>query len=239
MMKTILEVKDLHFHYNEIRAIKGISFHIEEGEIIALIGANGAGKTTILRCISGLLSNPASGDIIFEDKNITRMRPHSVAALGLSQVLEGRHIFPFLTVKENIIMGAFLRKDAEERKRNLEYVYDLFPVLKDRENQLGGTLSGGEQQMLAIARALMSNPRLLMMDEPSLGLAPLLVKEIFKVIRRINEHNVSVLLVEQNSKAALTISNRGYVLETGQIVISGDSDKLIENPDIKKSYLGG
>ncbi|HYF83829.1 MAG TPA: ABC transporter ATP-binding protein [Clostridia bacterium] len=236
-MAKILEVKDFHFYYEEIHAIKGISFYIEEGEIVTLIGGNGAGKTTTLRAISGLLNGVNHGTIDFLGTTLNKIKPHKIAALGLAQVLEGRHVFPHLTVKENLMQGAYLRK-GNEIKIDLEYVFDLFPRLREREKQLGGTLSGGEQQMLAVGRALMQKPKLLMMDEPSLGLAPLIVNEIFEIIKRINKDGMPILLVEQNSNAALSIADRGYVIETGEIVLADKASNLIKNEDVKKSYLG-
>ncbi|MGI6010254.1 MAG: ABC transporter ATP-binding protein [Ruminococcus sp.] len=234
----MLEVNDLHYHYNEIHALKGISFDVNEGEIISLIGANGAGKTTTMRSISGLIRGITGGTITFDGKNITKMKGYDLPKLGLLQVLEGRQIFSALTVEENLRMGAYLQRDPMVIKKNLEEVYGLFPKLFDRKEQSGGTLSGGEQQMLAIGRALMGNPKLLLLDEPSLGLAPLIVKDIFKVIKQINERGVTVLLVEQNSKAALQIADRGYVLENGEIVLADTADALLDNKEIQRSYLG-
>jgi branched-chain amino acid transport system ATP-binding protein len=235
----MLEINDLHYSYGEIHALKGISLRIDEGEIVALIGANGAGKTTTLRCISGLLGAPQSGGIVFMGRMLNGMKPHEVSKSGITQVLEGRHIFPHLTVKENLEMGAYLREDAAEIKKDFGAVYGRFPRLKEREKQLGGTLSGGEQQMLAIARALMSQPRMILMDEPSLGLAPIVVKEVFQIIKDINRGGMPILLVEQNSKAALSIADRGYVLETGEIVMSEKCADLLNNEEVIKSYLGG
>jgi len=237
-MVRILEVNNLHFYYGDIYALKGISFHVDEGKIVTLIGANGAGKTTILRSISGLLGNIGKGEIIYLGQYLNKVRPHVIASKGLCQVLEGRHIYPQLTVKENILMGAFLRKD-KFIKEDLKKMYKMFPVLEDRKKQLGGTLSGGEQQMLAIARVLINKPKLILMDEPSLGLAPLIVKEVFEVIKKINNDGISILLVEQNSKAALGIADSGYVIETGEIVMNGKSETLLNNEEVKKSYLGG
>ena len=237
-MKTILEVKNLHYYYDDIHALKGISFKVDEGEVVTLIGANGAGKTTTMRSISGLIGGIRSGEIIFDGKNITHMKPHAIAAQGLTQSLEGRQIFPLLSVEENLKMGAFLRKDKNAIQSDINRMFELFPRLKERREQSGGTLSGGEQQMLAIGRALMSKPRILLLDEPSLGLAPLIVKEIFETIRQISREGVTILLVEQNSKAALNVANRGYVIETGKIIFGDDSQKLISNPEIQKSYLG-
>ena len=234
----MLEVKDLNFYYSEIHALKDISFTVNEGEVVTLIGANGAGKTTTMRTISGLLGHPRSGSIVFDGKDITREAPHNIAKLGLTQSLEGRQIFPGLTVAENLDMGAYLMRDKEWIKKQLEEVYELFPRLYERRTQMGGTLSGGEQQMLAIGRALMSNPKLLMLDEPSLGLAPLIIKEIFSIIEKINKLGITILLVEQNSKAALHVADRGYVLENGRITMADTAQNLLSNPEVQRSYLG-
>ena len=234
----MLEVKDLNFYYSEIHALKDISFTVNEGEVVTLIGANGAGKTTTMRTISGLLGHPRSGSIVFDGKDITREAPHNIAKLGLTQSLEGRQIFPGLTVAENLNMGAYLMHDKEWIKKQLEEVYELFPRLYERRAQMGGTLSGGEQQMLAIGRALMSNPKLLMLDEPSLGLAPLIIKEIFSIIEKINKLGITILLVEQNSKAALHVADRGYVLENGRITMADTAENLLSNPEVQRSYLG-
>lgn len=238
-MSKILEVKDLHYHYGEIHALKGISLDVDEGEIVTLIGANGAGKTTTLHCISGLLGKISGGEIRFMGKRIDGHKGHDIAGMGLAQCLEGRHVFGNLTVKENLQMGAYLRKDADGVKQDFEYVYNLFPRLKERENQGAKTLSGGEQQMLAVGRALMQKPKLLMMDEPSLGLAPLVIQEIFNTIKRINADGIPILLIEQNSNAALKVANRGYVIENGHIVLADTSANLLANEDVKKAYLGG
>ena len=238
MSKVMLEVKDLNFYYSEIHALKDISFTVNEGEVVTLIGANGAGKTTTMRTISGLLGHPRSGSIVFDGKDITREAPHNIAKLGLTQSLEGRQIFPGLTVAENLNMGAYLMHDKEWIKKQLEEVYELFPRLYERRAQMGGTLSGGEQQMLAIGRALMSNPKLLMLDEPSLGLAPLIIKEIFSIIEKINKLGITILLVEQNSKAALHVADRGYVLENGRITMADTAENLLSNPEVQRSYLG-
>jgi len=235
-MEKILEVNSLSYHYGAIHALKNISLIVNKGEIVALIGGNGAGKTTTLRCISGLIGNPSSGDILYKGESIVRKRAESIAMNGISQVLEGRHIFSKLTVEENLRMGSF-GKEANF-KDSLEYVYSLFPRLKERYKQLGGTLSGGEQQMLAVGRGLMSKPQILMMDEPSLGLAPIIVKELFETIEQINKNGTTILLVEQNSKAALNIANRAYVMETGNIILSDDAKTLMQNEQIRKSYLG-
>ena len=238
MSKVMLEVKGLNFYYSEIHALKDISFTVNEGEVVTLIGANGAGKTTTMRTISGLLGHPRSGSIVFDGKDITREAPHNIAKLGLTQSLEGRQIFPGLTVAENLNMGAYLMHDKEWIKKQLEEVYELFPRLYERRAQMGGTLSGGEQQMLAIGRALMSKPKLLMLDEPSLGLAPLIIKEIFSIIEKINKLGITILLVEQNSKAALHVADRGYVLENGRITMADTAENLLSNPEVQRSYLG-
>jgi len=239
-MAAILEINNLHYRYGAIHALKGVSLHVNEGEIVTIIGANGAGKTTMLRSISGLLdANGISGEILFEGNPIQKKGAHKIASMGLCQVLEGRHIFPRLTVEENLQIGAYQRKDTAGIKEDLKKVYKRFPRLEERKKQEGGTLSGGEQQMLAIARGLMSRPKLMMMDEPSLGLAPIIVKEIFEIIKDINNDGISVLLVEQNCNIALQTAHRGYVLETGEIVMHDTCEKLICNEEVKKSYLGG
>lgn len=236
-MSKILEVKNLHFHYGEIHALQGISLDVSEGEIVTLVGGNGAGKTTTLRSISGLLGKITSGEVYFMGQRIDGIKSHQLAPMGLAQCLEGRHIFGNLTVSENLMMGTYIRKDKNV-SNDLDYVYGLFPRLKEREKQSAKTLSGGEQQMLAVGRALMQKPKIIMMDEPSLGLAPLIIKEIFEIIKRINKDGISVLLVEQNSKAALQIAHRGYVLETGTIVTSGSAKELMNDETIQASYLG-
>jgi len=234
----MLEIKNLNVYYGGIHAIKDISISVEEGEIVSLIGANGAGKTTTLQAISGLLK-PRSGEITFLGNNLITTEAHDILKLGLSQVPEGRRIFSGLTVRENLQMGAFAVKDTKENlAADRKAVYDRFPRLRERKKQMGGTLSGGEQQMLAIGRALMSRPKMLLLDEPSMGLAPILVKEIFEIIKEVNKSGVTILLVEQNAKMALSISNRAYVLETGRIVMSGKSSELLENELVKKAYLG-
>jgi branched-chain amino acid transport system ATP-binding protein len=234
----MLEIKDIKTYYGNIQAIKGISLEISEGEIITLIGANGAGKTTTLMSISGIVP-PKSGDILFLGKSLQKLSPNQIVALGISQVPEGRRIFPYLTVMENLDMGAFLRNDSDEIHKDVEYIFDLFPILAERRHQSGGTLSGGEQQMLAVARALMARPRLLLLDEPSLGLAPLIVKQIFKIIRKINQENkTTIFLVEQNANLALQVAHRGYVMENGRITLSDTSQNLLANEDVKKAYLG-
>ena len=235
---AMLEVKDINVYYGAIHAIKGISLSVEEGEIVTLIGANGAGKSTTLRTISGLLK-PKTGEINFLGKNIAGIPAHKIVREGISQVPEGRKIFAEMTVQENLELGAFTRTDKEEIQNDFKMVFGRFPRLEERKLQLAGTLSGGEQQMLAMGRALMSRPKLLLLDEPSMGLAPLLIKEIFNIIVDINKTGTTVLLVEQNANMALSIANRAYVLETGRITISGDAKKLAASEDIRKAYLGG
>jgi branched-chain amino acid transport system ATP-binding protein len=235
----MLEIKNLHVSYGAINALHGISLSVKPGRIVTLIGANGAGKTTTLKTISGLLK-PKSGEIFYDGKNIAGLPPHQIVARGLSHVPEGRMIFANLTVLENLQLGAYLQKDRKIIRHELEHVFSLFPRLKEREKQIAGTLSGGEQQMLAIGRALMSKPKLLLLDEPSLGLAPLLVKTIFEKIVEINrKQGLTILLVEQNANLALEISHFGYVLETGKVVLSGDTAVLRQNPQVKSAYLGG
>jgi branched-chain amino acid transport system ATP-binding protein len=235
---SMLEVKHLKTYYGNIQALKDVSIHISEGEIITLIGANGAGKTTTLMSICGIVP-PRSGEINFMGKPIQDLPPNEIVALGICQVPEGRRIFPFLSVDENLDMGAFLRSDQQEIKRDLEYVYELFPILAERRHQAGGTLSGGEQQMLAISRALMAKPRLLLMDEPSLGLAPIFVKRIFDIIRQINtENKTTIFLVEQNANMALRVAHRGYVMETGRVTLSDTAANLLANDQVRKAYLG-
>ena len=235
----MLEIKNLVVNYGAIAALHGISLSVSAGKIVTLIGANGAGKTTTLKTISGLLK-PASGEILYEGKNIAGLPPHQIVVRGISQSPEGRMIFANLTVLENLQLGAYLQKDKNVIRRELEHIFTLFPRLKEREKQIAGTLSGGEQQMLAIGRALMSRPKLLLLDEPSLGLAPLLVKTIFEKIIEINRaQGLTILLVEQNANLALEISHVGYVLETGKVVLQGDSCELRQNPKVKSAYLGG
>ena len=233
---AILEVKDLELYYGVIQAIKGISFEVNQGEIIALIGANGAGKTTTLQTVTGLIS-AKSGHIIYEGNDITRLPGHKLVSMGVAHVPEGRRVFAQLTVLQNLKLGAYTRSDKNEIEKNLEMVYTRFPRLEERKNQLAGTLSGGEQQMLAMGRALMSQPKLIVLDEPSMGLSPIYVNEIFDIIQKINEDGVTVLLVEQNAKKALSIADRAYVLETGNIVLSGDAHKLMNDDSVKKAYL--
>jgi len=233
----MLEIRDLDVHYGGIHALKGISLQVDDGEIVTLIGANGAGKSTTLRTISGL-KKPTSGTVLVDGKDITKMPAQNRVALGLSQVPEGRRIFTRMTVMENLELGAYRRRDGRQTK-DLNEVFERFPVLADRRKQLGGTLSGGEQQMLAMGRAMMAKPRILLMDEPSMGLAPLLVQEIFEIITQINKDGTTILLVEQNANKALQVAGRAYVMETGRIVISGDAAELMKTEDIKKAYLGG
>jgi branched-chain amino acid transport system ATP-binding protein len=234
----MLKVKDIHTFYGNIEALKGVSLEISEGEIITLIGANGAGKSTTLMSICGI--TPArSGEITFMDQAITYLKPDKIVSRGICQVPEGRRIFPYLTVTENLDMGAFLRKDGPGIKKDMEYVFELFPILAERRHQTGGTLSGGEQQMLAISRALMARPRLLLLDEPSLGLAPLIVRRIFDIIQKINhEQNTTIFLVEQNANLALQVAHRGYVMENGRIVLTDRADLLLSNEAVRKAYLG-
>lgn len=234
----MLEIKNLNVHYGVIHALKDISLSVNSGEIVTLIGANGAGKTTTLRTISGLIK-ATSGDIVLEDRNITNLSAPERVQMGISQVPEGRRIFPPMSVLENLEMGAFLRKDKAEIKKDMEMVYERFPILGNRKKQTAGTLSGGEQQMLAMGRALMSRPRILLLDEPSMGLAPLLVREIFEIIKDINSTGTTILLVEQNASMALSIAHRAYVLETGSIILSGTGEELAKSKEIQKSYLGG
>ena len=235
----ILNVNDLNVYYGGIHAIKNISFNIKKGEIVSLIGANGAGKTSTLHAISGLVPIK-SGEISLNGENVTNIEAHKLVSLGMAHVPEGRRIFTELTVLENLEMGAYTRNDTEQIKEDINHMFTLFPRLAERKKQLAGTMSGGEQQMLAMARALMSSPSLLLLDEPSMGLAPLLVQEIFNIIERINkEENVTVLLVEQNANMALSIADRGYVLETGKIILEGTGKELLSNSEIKKAYLGG
>ncbi len=234
----MLQVTDLKVNYGMIQAIKGISFTVEDGEIVTLIGANGAGKTTTMHAISGLLK-PASGSIMLDGTELTKVAPHKIVGLGLAQVPEGRRVFAQQTVEENLSLGSYARKDKEGIGADLENVYDLFPRLKERRGQLAGTLSGGEQQMLAMGRALMAKPKILLMDEPSMGLSPLLVSEIFHIIEEINRKGTTVLLVEQNAKRALAIASRAYVLETGTITLSGTGQELAEDERVQKAYLGG
>jgi len=235
-MSALLSIEDLHYHYGANHALKGVRLTVAAGEIVAVLGSNGAGKTTTLRCVSGLLHRPSKGRIVFEQDNITTTRAERIAAAGITHVLEGRHVFPNLMVKENLFLGAFGK--GRKFEDSLEYVYALFPRLKERQMQEAGTLSGGEQQMLAVGRALMSRPKLMLMDEPSLGLAPLIAKDIFATIKKINQDGTTVLLVEQNSKAALTIAHRGYVMVNGEITLTGTAHELINDESVRKHYLG-
>jgi len=234
----ILEINEVNVYYGAIHALKDVSFSVAEGEIVTLIGANGAGKSTTLKTISGLL-RPRSGSIRFAGEDLTRVPAHRIVTLGISQVPEGRRVFANLTVMENLELGAYCRTDAAGIRQDLELVFSLFPRLAERRRQLAGSLSGGEQQMLAMARGLMSRPRLMLMDEPSMGLAPLLVQEIFRIIQEINAAGTTVLLVEQNAHMALSIAHRAYVLETGRIVLSGPAKELAQDPKVKEAYLGG
>lgn len=234
---AMLEIKDLEVHYGVIRAIKGISFEVNQGEVIALIGANGAGKTTTLHTITGLI-RPSGGQIIFDGKDITKTPAHKIVSMGMAHVPEGRRIFQQLSVLENLKLGAYTRKNSSEIADSLKMVYERFPRLEERKNQVAGTLSGGEQQMLAMGRALMSKPRIILMDEPSMGLSPLLVSEIFDIIKVIRESGTTVLLVEQNAQKALSIADRAYVLETGAISLSGKATDLINDESVRKAYLG-
>lgn len=234
---AILEVKDLEVCYGVIQAIKGISFEVNQGEIIALIGANGAGKTTTLQTITGLIPSKA-GTITYEGKDITKIPGYKLVGMGIAHVPEGRRVFAELSVLQNLKLGAYTRNDKNEMEETLKEIYERFPRLEERKNQMAGTLSGGEQQMLAMGRALMSHPKLIVMDEPSMGLSPLLVKEIFAIIREVNKQGITILLVEQNAKMALAISDRAYVLETGTITLSGDAQELLNDARVKKAYLG-
>ena len=235
---SMLKVENLSVHYGMIQAVRDVSFEVNEGEVVSLIGANGAGKTTILRTLSGLV-RPSAGKIEFLGKEIQKLPAQKIVAGGLSQVPEGRHVFPGLTVMENLEMGAFLKKNREENQANLKKVFSRFPRLEERKNQDAATLSGGEQQMLAMGRALMSTPKLLLLDEPSMGLAPIFIQEIFDIIQDIQKQGTTVLLIEQNANKALAISDRGYVLETGKIVLSGTGKELVASDEVRKAYLGG
>lgn len=234
---AMLEVKDLQVYYGVIQAIKNVSFEVNEGEVIALIGANGAGKTTILHTVTGLIA-AKSGEVIFEGTDLQKIPAHKIVSFGIAHVPEGRRVFSQLTVYENLLMGSYTRKDKSEIDESLKSVYQRFPRLEERKGQLAGTLSGGEQQMLAMGRALMSRPRIILMDEPSMGLSPILVDEVFNIIQDISKSGTTVLLVEQNAKKALSIANRAYVLETGNIVLEGDAKKLMNDESVKKAYLG-
>ena len=235
--RPILEVRDLHVSFSGIRALKGISFSVPEGQIITLIGANGAGKSTTLRTIAGLI-RPDSGEVLIDGENIAGKSPSDIVMKGLTLVPEGRRVFPDMTVRENLLIGAYLRTEKHEIEKDIEHVYSLFPRLQERSWQLAGTLSGGEQQMLAVGRALMSRPRLLMMDEPSLGLAPLIVRDIFEIIRTLNSEGITILLIEQNANTALRNADYGYVLETGELTLSGPGKELLGNERVREAYLG-
>ncbi len=233
----MLKIDDLHVYYGGIHALRGISLHVEQGKIVSLIGANGAGKSTTLRAIMSL-ENASSGSITYMGKDITKLPTKSIVQAGIALSPEGRRIFPNLTVKENLILGAYLRKNKNEVNYDIDWVFELFPRLRERETQMAGTMSGGEQQMLAVGRALMTKPKLMMMDEPSLGLAPLIVKDIFDIVKQINQEGVTILLIEQNAKVALEISDYAYVLETGSIVLSGKGQDLLNDENVKAAYLG-
>jgi branched-chain amino acid transport system ATP-binding protein len=237
MEESLLDVKDIHVFYGNIEAVKGVSFHVERGEIVSLIGANGAGKTTTLRTVSGLL-RPREGAIFYEGQRIDLVAAHDIVGLGVAQSPEGRRIFPRMTVRENLDMGAFIRRDPAGQREDMERIMELFPILKERARQAAGTLSGGEQQMLAMGRALMARPKLLLLDEPSMGLAPLVVQTIFDTIGDINSQGMTVLLVEQNAAQALSLAHRGYVIETGKIVLEDEASALLENEQVRKAYLG-
>lgn len=233
----MLEIKDLHVSYGAIKALTGVSLTVNDGELVTLIGANGAGKTTTLHTISGLLKASA-GSILLDGNDLRKIPPHEIIHLGMAQVPEGRHVFTQMTVLENLYMGAYILKDRARTEKNIEWVYDHFPRLKERSKQLAGTLSGGEQQMLATGRALMTNPKILLMDEPSMGLSPLLVSEIFSIIKELQKDGITILLVEQNAKMALSIADRAYVLENGKITMNGDAKELLNDERVKKAYLG-
>ena len=233
----MLKANNLHVFYGAIPAIKDVSFHVDQGEIVTLIGANGAGKSTILNTISGLL-RPRAGEVSFLDHRITGVAPHRIVRSGLVQVPEGRKVFSEMSVQENLEIGAFAINDREKKEKTLESIYQHFPRLRERRRQLAGTLSGGEQQMLAMGRALMSDPKLLMLDEPSMGLSPILVGEIFEIIQEVNRSGITIFLVEQNAKMALSIANRAYVLETGHVLMEGDAHELMDNDEVRKAYLG-
>lgn len=235
---SLLEVKDLHVHYGVIEALKGVSIKVEPGQIVTLIGANGAGKTSLLQAISGIVKK-SGGEILFQDSSIFKTNPRSIVSSGLIQVPEGRHVFPGLSVYENLMMGAYLRKDKKNLPADLQKIYERFPILEKRKNQDASTLSGGEQQMLAMGRALMAKPKLLLLDEPSMGLAPILVKEIFSIIQDIQKSGTTILLVEQNARMALSIADYAYVLETGKVVLEGPAAELARSEEVQNAYLGG
>jgi branched-chain amino acid transport system ATP-binding protein len=237
MTEALLDVKDIHVFYGNIEAVKGMSFHVDKSEIVSLIGANGAGKTTTLRTVSGLL-RPGEGAIFYEGQRIDLLPAHEIVGMGVAQSPEGRRIFPRMSVRENLDMGAFIRRDPAGQREDMDRIMDLFPILKERARQAAGTLSGGEQQMLAMGRALMARPKLLLLDEPSMGLAPIVVQTIFDTIRDINDQGMTVLLVEQNAAQALSLAHRGYVIETGKIVLEDEARALLENEQVRKAYLG-
>ena len=237
MSEVQLDVKDIHVFYGSIEAVKGMSFHVNQGEIVCLIGANGAGKTTTLRTVSGLL-RPGEGAIFYEEQRLDLLPAHEIVGLGVAQSPEGRRIFPRMSVQENLDMGAFIRRDAAGQREDMDRIMELFPILKERARQAAGTLSGGEQQMLAMGRALMARPKLLLLDEPSMGLAPIVVQTIFDTIRDINEQGMTILLVEQNAAQALSLAHRGYVIETGRIVLEDEARALLANEQVRKAYLG-
>ena len=234
----MLKIENIKVKYDTIPVIKGVSLEVREGELVALIGANGAGKSTILKTISGLM-RPSEGSVIFQGRDITKASPDEIVRMGVVHVPEGRQIFSRMTIYENLRLGAFLRRDKEENKKNMEYVFSMFPILKERMKQSAGTLSGGEQQMLAIGRAVMSSPKLLLLDEPSMGLSPIMTEQVFSVLGKLKEDGITMLLVEQNAFEALEISDRAYILETGNITLSGESVELIKDPAVKRAYLGG
>jgi len=234
----LLELRDVDVYYGKLYILKGISIRVKEGEIVTIIGANGAGKTTTLRTISGLV-HPKSGSIHYDGRDITHESSDNIVKLGISHCPEGRQLFPYMTVKENLLLGAYLRSDVNDIRNDMEWVFSIFPILAERQKQIAGTLSGGEQEMLAIGRALMSRPKLLMLDEPSLGLAPIVVDKIFEVIKELNKSGVTILLVEQNANMALEVAHRGYVMEIGKISLQGSAVELFENEAVKKAYLGG
>lgn len=233
----MFEVQDLHVGYGKIKALHGVSMKIDKGEVVTLIGANGAGKSTFLKTLSGLLK-PSQGHILFEGQRIDGLEPHQITQRGVVHIPEGRRIFPLLTVEENLLMGAFFRKDQEEVKADRDKIFDSFPILKERRKQLGGTLSGGEQQMLALGRALMSRPKLLALDEPSMGLAPVITDKVFQIVRSLNQEGMTILLVEQNARAALSIATRGYVMETGTVILHDKTKNLLANDRVRQCYLG-
>ena len=234
----LLKIENLHVKYGNVEALHGIDIEVDQGEIVTILGANGAGKSTTLMAISGLVKT-SQGEIVFDGQPLHKMGAHEIVARGVAQAPEGRRVFGTLTVRENLFLGAYTSNDQQKIRQNLDWVYDLFPRLKEREKQMAGTLSGGEQQMLAVGRALMGNPRILLLDEPSLGLAPLLVKIIFETVRQINKTGVTVVLVEQNARAALKLADRGYVMEVGNIVLKDSAANLLANPDVQAAYLGG